>query len=139
MKKLEYLDENTGIECYPDYLAHSGEDFNYIEEIKSLSEINWMFYEELIPDHESTIRNFSVNLSSGKQNITINVTPSPFHELLNQIPSIEAFHAEDGTWPHIFSYIVYFVREGYTKEQSITDINLVANEINQDIKVLQSS
>ena len=139
MKKLEYLDENTGIECYPGYLAHSSEDFNYIEEIKSLSEINWMLYEELMPDHESSIRNFSINLSSGRQNITIDINPSPFHKILNQIPSVEAFHAEDRTWPHIFRYIVYFVRQGYTKEQSIADINLVADKINQDIKVLQSA
>ena len=137
MKKLEYLDENTGIECYPDYLAHCGGEFNYIEEIEFFSEIDWILYEELLVDLKSSERNFSINLSSGKQNIYINNSSLSYIEVLNQIPSIEAFYAEDGAWPHIFTYTVYFVRDGYTKEQSIADINLVATEINQDIKALQ--
>ena len=62
-----------------------------------------------------------------------------FSEVLSQIPSIEAFHAKDGVSPHTFEYTVYFVRGGYTKEQSIADINLVVAEINQDISVLQGS
>ena len=133
MKKLEYLDENTGIECYPDYLAHCGGEFNYIKEIEFFSEIDWNLYEELLVDLKSSERNFSINLSSGKQNIFINNSSLSYIEVLNQIPTIEAFHDED------VAYTVYFVREGYTKEQSIADINLVADIINQDIKVLQSA
>lgn len=139
MRELEYLDEDTPIECYPDYLAHSGGEFNYIKEIESLSEIDWILYQDLLADHDSSVRNFSINLSSGEQNITVDIMLSQFSEVLSQIPSIEAFHAKDGVSPHTFEYTVYFVRGGYTKEQSIADINLVVAEINQDISVLQGS